>query len=232
LLIFIGIAPRCGIFLRLRKIKQQRKSRPSKPNRRLYCFSLTRYRPPKPPLTGNSGTEQIQEPAMQNAQPLQHNADIETLNRCCLVVDGNGHRPDLIDDSLPENFGALAAEAMLPQIRTTALMIAASRHDFSRPSPSVFTDEADWFAARILVLQARVFHLDISLRFMLETANRRAADFAAARNLPFIPAKIRMSLHTRRPNNLLMMDCALPLHQEDRGLIENSRRLAAKLPQL
>ena len=101
---------------------------------------------------------------MQNAQPLQHNADIETLNRCCLVVDGNGHRPDLIDDSLPENFGALAAEAMLPQIRTTALMIAASRHDFSRPSPSVFTDEADWFAARILVLQARVFHLDISLR--------------------------------------------------------------------
>ena len=41
-----------------------------------------------------------------------------------------------------------------------------------------------------------------------------------------------MSLHTRRPNNLLMMDCALPLHQEDRGLIENSRRLAAKLPQL
>ena len=46
------------------------------------------------------------------------------------------------------------------------------------------------------------------------------------------PAKIRMSLHTRRPNNLLMMDCALPLHQEDCGLIENSRRLAAKLPQL
>ncbi len=169
---------------------------------------------------------------MQNAQSLQHNADIETLNRCCLVVDGNGHRPNLIDDSLPENFGALAAEAMLPQIRTTALMIAASRHDFSRPSPSIFTDEADWFAARILVLQARVFHLDISLRFMLETANRRAADFAAARNLPFIPAKIRMSLHTRRPNNLLMMDCALPLHQEDCGLIENSRRLAAKLPQL
>ena len=110
---------------------------------------------------------------MQNAQSLQHNADIETLNRCCLVVDGNGHRPDLINDSLPENFGALAAEAMLPQIRTTALMIAASRHDFSRPSPSIFTDEADWFAARILVLQARIFHLDISLRFMLETANRR-----------------------------------------------------------
>ena len=41
-----------------------------------------------------------------------------------------------------------------------------------------------------------------------------------------------MSLHTRRPNNLLMMDCALPLQQEDCGLIENSRRLAAKLPQL
>ena len=62
--------------------------------------------------------------------------------------------------------------------------------------------------------------------------DRLAAAFAAARNLPFIPAKIRMSLHTRRPNNLLMMDCALPLHQEDCGLIENSRRLAAKLPQL
>ena len=65
----------------------------------------------------------------------------ETLNRCHLVVDGNAHRPDLIQTALPAGRGALFAEAMLPQIRMVAQMIAASRHDFSQPSPLYFDDE-------------------------------------------------------------------------------------------
>lgn len=156
----------------------------------------------------------------------------ETLNRCHLVVDGNAHRPDLIQTALPAGRGALFAEAMLPQIRMVAQMIAASRHDFSQPSPSIFADEADWFAARILVLQARTFHLDITLRFMLETANRRAQAFAAKHRLAFTPAEIRMSLHAGRPDNLLIMECALELDSQDHGLIENSRRLVALIGQI
>ncbi|MDO4696050.1 MAG: hypothetical protein Q4A49_00720 [Neisseria sp.] len=154
----------------------------------------------------------------------------DTLNRCCLVADSNSHRSDLLQDTLPENCGALFLESMLPQVRSIAMMIAASRHDFKQPSPKNFTEEADWFAARILVLNARVFHLDISLRPMLETANRRAAEFAARHSLPFTPAEIRMSLHAKRPANLLLAECALPLEGKDEGFIANSNRLAKMLP--
>ncbi|MDO4877911.1 MAG: hypothetical protein Q3966_01265 [Neisseria sp.] len=154
---------------------------------------------------------------------------VQTLHCCRLLADGNAHRPDLLAACLRGVEGAAAAESLLPQIRTTAQLIAASRHDFSRPSPAVFTDEADWFAARILVLQVRVFHLDAGLRRTIETANRRAAEFAAARRLPFVPAKLRMSLHGGRPQNLLLMECALDIDGRDFGLVENSRRLAALL---
>lgn len=171
---------------------------------------------------------------MQTLARMTHDmpAQAETLNRCCLIVDSNSHRSDLVQNTLPENRGALFLESMLPQIRSVAMMIAASRHDFSQASPKNFTEEADWFAARILVLKARVFHLDISLRPMLETANRRAAEFAAKHQLPFAPAEIRMSLHAKRPANLLMTECALPLDGRDSGFAANSSRLAKMLPQL
>lgn len=168
---------------------------------------------------------------MQNLA-IAPKAHEEIRSRCHLVVDGNCHRPDLLQDTLPENRGALICEAMLPQIRTVAQLIAASRHDFNRQSPSVFTDEADWFAARILVLQVRSFHLDVTLKFMLETANRRAAEFARKHNLPFTPAEIRMSLHSGRPGNLLIMDCAIETDSEDRGMIENTRHLAKRLSEI
>lgn len=154
----------------------------------------------------------------------------EILSRCNLVVDGNAHRVDLLLADLPQRPGAMFCEAMLPQVRTVALMIAAERLVEGKNTPSIITDEADWFAARILVLQARVFHLDISLMFMLETANRRAQAFARKHGLDFTPARIQMSLHSGRPANLLMMKTALELdEQQDEGLIANSRRLAALL---
>lgn len=158
------------------------------------------------------------------------NPRAETLNRCCLIVDSNSHRSDLLQNTLPDNRGALFLESMLPQVRSVAMMIAASRHDFKQASPKNFTEEADWFAARILVLNARVFHLDISLRPMLDTANRRAAEFAARHRLPFAAAEIRMSLHAKRPANLLLAECALPLDGRDEGFAANSSRLAKMLP--
>ncbi len=154
---------------------------------------------------------------------------VQPLRCCRLLADGNAHRPDLLACALPEFRGAAVSESLLPQIRATAQLIAASRHDFGRPSPAAFTDEADWFAARILVLRVRVFHLDVAFCRTIETANHRAAEFAAVRRLPFTPAKLRLSLHKGRPQNLLIMDCALDIDGCDFGLIENSRRLAALL---
>jgi hypothetical protein len=122
---------------------------------------------------------------MQTAQLTTHpilNTEKRTV--CHLVVDGNAHRLELLSTSLPENKHPLFSEAMLPQIRTLAMMIAAQRHDFEQPSPAVFTEEADWFAARILVLQARAFHLEGSLKSMLETANQRAEAVYSRRNPP------------------------------------------------
>ena len=131
------------------------------------------------------------------------------LHSCCLITDGNSHRADLCAPQIGFDRPDMVSEAMLPQIRAVAVMIAASRHRFDAPSPAGFTEEADWFAARILVLKVRMFHLDVSLNPMLRTANHRAAEFARRHNLPFQPAAIRPSLHSRRPANMLLAECAL-----------------------
>lgn len=130
-----------------------------------------------------------------------------TLRACCLMTDGNSHRIDLLKNPLVHE--DLICEAMLPEIRTIATLIAAQRHNFSQTSPSQFTEEADWFAARILVLRVHTFHLEISLLSMLQLANQRAAAFAKQHGLPFQAACIRASLHTSRPANMLLMECDL-----------------------
>lgn len=159
----------------------------------------------------------------------QHNTDFiaqaETpLRHICLITDGNQHRNDLMRNQIDFCHQDLVSEAMLPEIRTVATLIAASRHDFSSTSPAQFTDEADWFAARIIVLQARVFHLEVSLKPMLDIANRRAQAFAKAHGLPFQAAKIRPSLHTQRPANMLLMQCAMQGKACD-NVFENSSNL-------
>lgn len=150
------------------------------------------------------------------------------LQACCLITDGNAHRADLSDGHRALDRRHAVSEALLPEIRTLALLIAAERHDFNRRSPQVFADEADWFAARILLLRARIFHLDISLNGMLDTANRRARDFAAKHRLPFTAAKIRAGLHTKRPAALLLCECDLHLDNPS-DFIENSRQIRRQL---
>ncbi|ASK28330.1 hypothetical protein [Neisseria chenwenguii] len=153
----------------------------------------------------------------------------EALHRFALIVDGNAHRSDLCGAALPDTPHPALSEALIPQIRTVATLIAAARHDFGSRSPGVFTEEADFFAARILVLGARRFHLDITLVPMLNTANRRAREFAQRHGLPFAPAEIRMSLNAGRPANLLIIESCR--HAENIGsLVENSRAFAANLP--
>ena len=138
------------------------------------------------------------QPAIQQTQ---------NLRQCCLIVDGNAHRHDLLNQHVDFDHEDVICEALLPEIRTVAMMIAASRHDFSQRSPAIFAEEADWFAARMIVLNVREFHLDVKLCEMLQFANARAAEFATRHNLPFQAAKIRPSLHAKRPNNMLLMSC-------------------------
>ena len=83
---------------------------------------------------------------MQTVRQTRPAAATEILYRCCLLSD------EALGAALPPQSGHAAAEALLPQIRAAAMLIAAERHDFSGRSPQTFADEADWFAARILVL--------------------------------------------------------------------------------
>lgn len=162
---------------------------------------------------------------------IQTNLQTARLHRCQMVVDGNAHRTDLCNGTLPDTQENLICEAMLPHIRTIATLIAAERHQFNQISPNIFTEEADFFAARILVLGVRRFHLDIKLKPMLQTANRRAQTFAQKHNIPFTPADIQMSLHANRPANLLIMETEVEM--ENKGnLIANTLAFAAKLPSL
>ncbi len=152
-----------------------------------------------------------------------------TLRSCCLMTDGNSHRPDLLQKFC--HHADLISEAMLPEIRTIATLIATQRHDFNQPSPTEFTDEADWFAARILLLNVRVFHLEISKLAMLKLANQRAAQFAKQHGLPFQAACIRASLHTSRPANMLLMECDLS-GKAHRHFVANTLAIKPQLCQI
>lgn len=161
-------------------------------------------------------------------QSIKH---IKPLHRCHIILDNNGHNVHSHPLPLPETTIPLISEAMLPQIRTVATLIAAERHSFQHRSPDIFTEEADFFAARILVLGVRRFHLDITLMPMLKTANQRAQRFAQKHHLPFIPADMQMLLHTSRPAHLLLIETQHSIPTQG-NLITNSLAFAAQLPDL
>lgn len=148
----------------------------------------------------------------------------EPSQTLCLVVDGNSHASELLQDALPAH-GMLVSEALLPQIRLVAMMIAAMRVDFSQQVPEQISDEADWFAARMLVLGVKQFHLDVSLLPMLTRANQRAAAFAHKHGLDFHSANMKMSLHAGRANNVLLIEVAAATLAQDLGLVANSLAL-------
>ena len=110
----------------------------------------------------------------QTIRPNISPAEQTELRQLCLITDGNAHRPDLLRTAdISSGHADVVSEALLPEIRSTAMLIAASRHDWNTPTPDVFADEADWFAARILLLNIRFVHLHTSLAPMLQLANSR-----------------------------------------------------------
>lgn len=141
-----------------------------------------------------------------------------------IIIDENGA------PVLPEsNSEALISEAMIPQVRTVATLIAAERHDFKQSSPDHFTDAADFFAARILVLGVRRFHLDVSMNHILTTANRRAQQFAAKHHLFFAPAQAQFSLNKHKNTRLLTVETEHEIRNQGNP-VANSIEFAKKLP--
>lgn len=65
------------------------------------------------------------------------------LHRCQMIVDGNSHHTT-DSQALPGSADTLISEALIPQIRMVATLIAGERHDFEADSPAVFTEEADF----------------------------------------------------------------------------------------
>ena len=63
---------------------------------------------------------------------------------------------------------------------------------------------------------------------MLKTANKRAEAFAKRHHMPFSPAEMQMSLHTRRPANLLIIETEHEMPTLG-NLAANSRAFAAQL---
>ncbi|WP_019273046.1 hypothetical protein [Neisseria lactamica] len=149
----------------------------------------------------------------------------ETRHTCTILTDAAATSPNLPQDAIGNT---LISEAMIPQIRTVAALIAAERHDFSRSSPAEFTDAADFFAARILVLGVRRFHLDVSLLQILKTANKRARRFAEKHRLFFVPAEAELSLNKCKNSRLLTVETKIEAENKG-GLVANSIEFARRL---
>nr|WP_279032221.1 hypothetical protein [Snodgrassella alvi] len=161
-------------------------------------------------------------------QLRQSESPVAQLQRWYMIVDGNQHRSDLCQLQPQFQTAFMLSETLIPQLRLIAMLIAAQRLGFEQPTPDIISDEADWFAARILVMGVRIFHLDITLIPMLKTANSRARSFAQKHNLPFTPAQMRMSLHAGRPEQMLIIETETQC-EEDLGLVENSLYFAHNL---
>lgn len=121
----------------------------------------------------------------------------------------------------------IICQALLPEIRTTAQLIAAKRHDFNQVSPKRFTDEADFLAAQILILRAKTVHLCAQKMPLLNIANQRAQAFAQEHHLPFQPAQGEL-LGTDLPQNSLLFSCAL-IGRRQHNPIDNTLALKKQL---
>ena len=156
----------------------------------------------------------------------------EMVLRTWYLVCDCSHQVEKLEESFHDKLSI--SESLLPQIKTVATMIAAQRHCFDTQavSPAQFTEEADWFAARILVLKAAVFHLDVTLHDMLKTANQRAERFAKQFGLSFAPAQAKLSLHAGRPQAMLIIETPLGADEsvQNVNIIRNTQKLARMLP--
>ena len=106
----------------------------------------------------------------QSAPPLPEG---EVLHTLCLLC---GDHP-----VQPSGHGLPLLEGLLPDIRLLAVLSAARRHQFDGSlTPAQLSDEADWLAARILVLGAEYVQLTPAQLPLLEQANQRLRELAQA----------------------------------------------------
>ena len=96
----------------------------------------------------------------------------EVLHTLCLLC---GDQP-----AQPAGHGLPLLEGLLPDIRLLAVLSAARRHRFGEDArtPARLSDDADWLAARILVLGAKYVQLTPDQLPLLEQANQRLRELA------------------------------------------------------
>ena len=75
-------------------------------------------------------------------------------------------------------------ESLIPEIRQLAILLAARRYCEAQPAAKRLSDDADWLAARVLLLGLTHIALPASSRPQLELANGRLAQLAAELGLP------------------------------------------------
>jgi hypothetical protein len=122
-------------------------------------------------------------------------------------------------------------EALLPTVRAMAMLLAARRMDWNGAAPAQLADEADWMAARILALQLAEVNVTLESLPLVETANRRLADFAAALGFAHVPAA--PALVAAQAGGVLQARSRLPLAAElaPASLVERSVQVAARCVQ-
>ena len=147
------------------------------------------------------------------------------LHRWQLLLDGNAHCPVLTTMDLSQH--NLLSEAMLPEIRSTACLIAAHRWGETAFSPKIWTDEADWFAARMLVLDIRRLLVDKEHLPLIRTAIKRATAFAKQQQRLFSVPEIRWCLSCQDKHICTIWLAICPKNQGN--IVQNSAEIKQQL---
>lgn len=125
-----------------------------------------------------------------------------------------------------EPANATLLEALLPQLRAIAMLSAVRRVDWSTSTPQQFADEADWMAARIVLLGLSEVSVSLEKLSLLETANRRVLELGAAFGLQLRPAAPAI-VSGQQAGVVRAVSRFIGADELAGGLIERSQKIAA-----
>lgn len=155
-------------------------------------------------------------------QPSRFARIAPPTTRVAVLLDGNSHStPAPLCRHCPPGY-AVVSEALLPEIRLYALLLAALRQTFRSPSPPRLSSAADWMAARLAVLNCRSIRIS---RFRQPEVDAALMQLHTLK--PHLRVDVRYSADKELSPDILLCSLVnpLPLLVHPDGLIENSRRL-------
>lgn len=156
--------------------------------------------------------------------------DVPSAQLAAIETTPPGTRLVLLCGAPGQELGcATVLEAMLPPLRAAAMLLAARRMDWSAAAPARLADEADWMAARILVLGLSEVSVTLAQLPLLEAANCRLQELGAALGLQLRPAT--PALVTAQPAARLgvLSRVITVADLAETNLVARSQRVAAAL---